>query len=69
MSDPIRGIIRGYMFQETRRDLLDLLRLVASHQVTPLIGVDIIEQYIISGRELPDYLPDLEIDPENIGEN
>lgn len=69
MSDPIRGIIRGYMFQETRTDLLFLLRLVASHQVTPYIAMDIIEQYVIAGRDLPDYLPELEIDRENIGEN
>lgn len=64
----IRGITRGYMFTATRNDLIKVLKLVSSRQISPLSAVDLVEQYIISGRELPDYVPDYE-PPSMIGEN
>lgn len=69
MTEPIRGIVRGYVFRETRQDLRYLFNLVKNHQLTPNRALEIFEQYVISGRELPDYLPDVESEPIMRGEN
>jgi hypothetical protein len=66
---PIRGINRGYMFTGTRMDLLHLLRLVANKQMSPYSAFDLIEQYVISGRELPEYVPSFESEQIYTGEN
>lgn len=64
----IRGITRGYMFNGTRQDLTLILKLVKNGQLSIPAAFDLIEQYVISGRELPDYVPEYEPQPTYLGD-